>query len=63
MFFGKDQTCLCNLEKGQENYKQVNKALMNLEMAEFSMKKNCTGVFHMKFHKVYMDHIILKYSV
>ena len=35
----KDQTCLHNLEKGHENYKQVNKALMNLEMAEFSMKK------------------------
>ena len=35
----KDQICLGNLEKGHENYKQMKKALMNLEMAEFSMKK------------------------
>ena len=39
----KGQICLGNLEKGHENYKQVKKALMNLEMAEFSMKKELYG--------------------
>ena len=39
----KDQICLGNLEEGHENYKQVKKAVMNLEMAEFSMKKELYG--------------------
>ena len=39
----KDQICLGNLEKGHENDKQVKKAMMNFEMAEFSMKKELYG--------------------